>query len=262
MEYIVGFVIALVVGLTGVGAGSITAPVLMLFFGLSPVESVGTALLFAAVIKIAVVPIYLARRQVNYRILALLCAGGIPGVVAGFYLLGLLDARKQQSTLFLLLGLTIVIMALMNVIRSLREAHPITGKDRSGWLPAIAGAIGAEVGFSSAGAGALGSVALLSLTAIPVAQVVGTDMAFGLATSVIGGGFHFGAGHYAGALLTKLIIGGLAGAVAGASLSSVVPARALRVALSIWLVIVGAQLCWRAFDSGAQPVRAHATVVR
>jgi uncharacterized protein len=87
-------------------------------------------------------------------------------------------------------------------------------------------------------------------------------MAFGLVTSVIGGGFHFGAGHYAGALLTKLIIGGLAGAVGGVLLSIVVPARALPIALSIWLVIVGAQLRWRALDSGAQPVRAHATVVR
>ncbi len=262
MEYVIGFAIALVVGLTGVGAGSITAPVLMLFFGLSPVDSVGTALVFAAVIKVAVVPIYLARRQVNYRILALLCAGGIPGVIAGFYLLGLLDARKQQSTLFLLLGLTIVIMALMNVIKSLREVHPKAGKDRSGWIPAIAAAIGTEVGFSSAGAGALGSVVLLSLTMMPAAQVVGTDMAFGLVTSVIGGGFHFGAGHYQAGLLIKLIVGGLAGALVGASLSSIVPARALRVALSAWLVIVGAQLCWRAFESGRQPVGAHATVLR
>ena len=127
---------------------------------------------------------------------------------------------------------------------------------------AIAAAIGAEVGFSSAGAGALGSVALLSLTAMPAAQVVGTDMAFGLATSVVGGGFHFGAGHYQAALLIKLIVGGLAGALAGASLSSVVPARALRVALSAWLVVVGAQLCWRAFDSATQPVSPHATVLR
>src|SRR5215831_3703505 len=130
MEYVVGFLIALVVGLTGVGAGSITAPVLMLFFGLPPVESVGTALVFAAVIKIAVIPIYLARGQVHFRTLSLLCLGGIPGVIVGFFFLGLLNAHRQQSVLLLLLGLTIVIMAMVNVIRSLRQGKQITRKDR------------------------------------------------------------------------------------------------------------------------------------
>ena len=87
-------------------------------------------------------------------------------------------------------------------------------------------------------------------------------MAFGLVTSVIGGGFHFGAGHYNAALLMQLIIGGLAGAFAGAGLSGVVPNRALRLALSVWLVLIGAQLCWRAMDTAGQPVRPNATVVR
>jgi uncharacterized membrane protein YfcA len=262
MEYVVGFLIALVVGLTGVGAGSITAPVLMLFFGLPPVESVGTALVFAAIIKVAVIPVYLARGQVHFRTLSLLCLGGIPGVIAGFFFLGLLNAHRQQSALFLILGLTIVVMAMMNVVRSLRQGKQVTRKDRPRWLPGIAAVIGAEVGFSSAGAGALGSVALLSLTSLTASQVVGTDMAFGLVTSIIGGGFHFGAGHYSATLLMQLIIGGLAGAFAGAGLSSVVPSRALRLALSVWLVLIGAQLCWRAVDSGIQTVHPNATVVR
>jgi uncharacterized membrane protein YfcA len=262
MEYVVGFLIALVVGLTGVGAGSITAPVLMLFFGLPPVESVGTALIFAAVIKVAVIPIYLARGQVHFRTLALLCLGGIPGVITGFFLLGLLNAHRQQSALLLLLGLTIVTMALINVVRSLRQSKQVRRRDRPRWLPGIAAVIGAEVGFSSAGAGALGSVALLTLTSLTAAQVVGTDMAFGLVTSIIGGGFHFGAGHYNATLLMQLIIGGLAGAFAGAGLSSVVPGRALRLALSVWLVLIGAQLCWRALASGTQTVQPNATVVR
>jgi uncharacterized membrane protein YfcA len=261
MQYVVGFLIALVVGLTGVGAGSITAPVLILFFGLPPVESVGTALVFAAIIKIAVLPIYLARGQVHFKTLSLLCLGGVPGVIAGFFFLGLLNANKQQSVLFLLLGLTIVVMATMNAIRSLRHSKQIARKDRPQWLPGIAAFIGAEVGFSSAGAGALGSVALLSLTSLTAAQVVGTDMAFGLVTSTIGGGFHFGAGHYNAALLMQLIIGGLAGAFAGAGLSAIVPNRALRLALSCWLVFIGAQLCWRGMDTAVQTEH-HATVVR
>lgn len=248
MELAVGFIIALIVGLTGVGAGSVTAPALMLFFGMSPVDSVGTALAFATVIKIAVLPVYLARKQINYRVLALLAAGGIPGVIAGFFLLQALNANRQHRVLLLLLGGTVVIMAVFNVLRSVLRKTDTLGCDRSRWLPPIAAAIGAEVGFSSAGAGALGSAALLSLTTLAPAQVVGTDMVFGLLTSVVGGGFHLSAGHFQGAMLVKLIIGGVTGAVAGATLSGVVPSKALRLALSAWLVIVGLQLCWRAVD--------------
>src|SRR5689334_1627529 len=226
MEYVVGFAIALIVGLTGVGAGSVTAPVLMLFFGLPPIQSVGTALTFAAVIKLALFPFYVARKQVDYRILGLLCMGGVPGVIAGFWLIGALNAKSQEGTLLLLLGATIITIAVFNVVRSVRPRQTSAPRhDRTRWLPAIAAFIGGEVGFSSAGAGALGAATLLTLTTLTPAQVVGTDMLFGLATSLVGGGFHFGAGHYNAALLLKLIIGGLAGAFAGATLSNMIPSR-------------------------------------
>jgi hypothetical protein len=154
MSFLVGFIIALAVGLTGVGAGSVTAPVLILFFGLKPSESVGTALLFAAAIKLAVAPIYLARRQVNRRVLLLLCAGGIPGVIAGVAIIHALDVRRYENVLFFLLGTTIMAMALYSLYRSTRKAAESANRERLGWLPWIAGGIGAEVGFSSAGAGA------------------------------------------------------------------------------------------------------------
>jgi uncharacterized protein len=246
MEFLLGFLIAAAVGLTGVGAGTITAPMLIIFFHLSAADSVGTALTFAAVIKLVVLPLYLRRKQVGFRILLLLCAGGIPGVVGGVYLLTILNARRHENLLFLVLGATILTMSLFNLYRALRDFSRDTAHDRSRWLPPIAAIIGAEVGFSSAGAGALGSLALLNLTTLTPAQVVGTDMVFGLVVSVIGGGFHFFAGHYNAAILTKLIVGGIAGALTGANLSSIIPARPLRMALSVWLASVGAQLFWKA----------------
>jgi uncharacterized membrane protein YfcA len=71
-------------------------------------------------------------------------------------------------------------------------------------------------------------------------------MVFGLVLSVIGGGLHVTAGHYDSGIMTKLIIGGIGGAYSGAMLSTMVPSRPLRVALSFWLASLGAQLCWRA----------------
>jgi uncharacterized membrane protein YfcA len=227
MEYLVGFFIAALVGLTGVGAGSLTAPVLILLLGMPPAESVGTALIFGAVTKISVVPVYVARKQVNYRILLLLCAGGLPGVLAGSLLLERLDVRKQQSLLFLVLGATVLITALYSLYRSTRGSGPVTKRDHSGVLPLLAAGIGAEVGFSSAGAGALGSLALLCLTPLTPVQVVGTDLSFGLVLSMIGGGLHLLSGHYGSAVLVKLILGGRGSEPGGNSALEAPPHRAL-----------------------------------
>ena len=246
MEYVLGFLIASAVGLTGVGAGSLTAPILILLFRLKPAVAVGTALTFAAVIKLAVLPIYLRRRQVNYRVWLLLCAGGIPGVVIGIEVLKKLSVEDHERGIFLLLGLTIITLSLINLYRSLRKRTARPSTDRSRWLPPIAAIIGAEVGVSSAGAGALGAVVLLSLTQLTPALVVGTDMAFGLTVSTIGSGLHLLIGQYDLQILMKLLAGGVVGAVCGALLSSRIPSRALRFVLSICLIGLGVQLCLKA----------------
>ena len=247
MEFVLGFLIAGAVGLTGVGAGSITAPILILFFHLKPAVAVGTALTFAAVIKLAVVPIYLRRQQVSYRILGLLCAGGIPGVVIGIQVLKRLSVEDHEREIFLLLGILIIILSLANLYRSFRRRPSAASVDRSLWLPPIAAFIGAEVGASSAGAGALGAVALLSLTTLTPALVVGTDLVFGLTVSTVGSGLHLLIGHYDSGVLLKLCVGGVLGAILGALLSSRIPSRALQVVLSVCLVALGLQLCWKAF---------------
>ncbi len=248
MEFILGFLIAFAVGLTGVGAGSITAPVLILFFQMKPAVAVGTALSFSAAIKFVVLPLYLKRRQVDYRILWLLCAGGIPGVLIGAEVLGRLNTKNQESGIFLLLGATVFTISLASLYRTLRNRLIVTGVDRSRWLPPLAALIGAEVGFSSAGAGALGALMLLNMTTLTAAQVVGTDMVFGLVLSTLGGGLHFFSGMYDLPMLIKLAAGGVVGVLAGAKLSSVIPSRPLRIVLSVWLAFLGLQLCWKALN--------------
>ena len=246
MEFVLAFLIATAVGLTGVGAGTVTAPVLILFFDVPPAIAVGTTLSFAAVIKLAVLPIYVRRNQVNYRILALLCAGGIPGVFIGVRILSRFDTQQHERGIFLLLGLTILTVSVGTLYRSLRNRNAIVPEsDRSRWLPPIALLIGGEVGFSSAGVGALGSLALLNLTLLTPAQVVGTDMVFGLFVSAVGSGLHVVSGHYDEGILIKMVAGGVIGALLGATLSGVLPHRPLRFALSVWMATLGAQLCWK-----------------
>ncbi len=246
MISLVGFLIALAVGLTGVGAGSVTAPVLILFCGLGPAAAVGTTLVFSFAIKVLVAPLYLRRGQVVGPVLGLLCLGGVPGVIAGALILAFLDIHRYERSILLLVGLMVGGMALYNLYRTIRNPLATVGKDRRQWLPWVAAFIGAEVGVSSAGTGALGSIVLMNCTALSPAQVVGTDLWFGLVISLIGGGWHFTKGDYDAALLIKLIAGGLPGVLAGALLSSTIPARPLKLALSILLCALGVQLCLRA----------------
>ncbi len=245
LEVTLGFLIALAVGLTGVGAGSVTAPVLILLLRVPPPIAVGTALMYGALIKIVALPSYLWRKQVNFSVLGWMLLGGLPGAIIGSFLLT--RYKTMHSTvIYGVLGGTIMISAALNIWRVLKT-QTIRGNDHRRWLPGIAFPIGAEVGFSSAGAGALGSVVLMGLTTLAPSQVVGTDVFFGFVLSLVGGGIQFTAGNYDSTLLTKLVAGGIVGVLLGANLSALMPAKPLRLAMSLWLVSLGGQLCWRSF---------------
>jgi hypothetical protein len=165
-------------------------------------------------------------------------------VLAGSYILAKLNTKGSQGILYAALGSTVVIMAGANLYRLWLHPARDASRDWSRWLPAIALPIGAEVGFSSAGAGAVGSLALLWLTPLSAARVVGTDLFFGLCLSLIGGGVQVSAGNYDLAILTQLVIGGVFGAFAGTYLAAITPQRAFRIVLSVWLITLGIQLCW------------------
>ena len=243
LEIVLGFLIALAVGLTGVGAGAVTAPVLILLMGVPAPVAVGTALLYSALIKIVALPSYLWRKQVNFNVLGWMLLGGIPGALLGSLLL---DRYKHlhSGIIYAVLGGTIMVSAALNIWRVLK-GQVNRGDDHRRWLPGIAFPIGAEVGFSSAGAGALGSLVLMGMTSLAPSQVVGTDVFFGFALSLVGGGIQFSTGNFDQALLTRLLIGGVVGVLLGANLSAWLPARPLRLAMSLWLVSLGGQLCWR-----------------
>ncbi len=245
MDVVLGFAIAVAIGLTGVGAGSVTTPLLILFLGVAPAKAVGTALMFGALVKIISVPFYALRKQVNLRILGLLLAGGVPGVIGGSFLLDSMKHSAHAGVLYGALGVLIVSTALLRLYRVLRPSTRSPLIDRSRLLPWFALPIGAEVGFSSAGAGALGSLLLLGFTPLAAAEVVGTDLCFGLGLSAVGSFIHFGAGNYDPTLLLHLCIGGAFGAITGSAIAGRINQRPLRVALLLVLVVLGCQLALR-----------------
>jgi hypothetical protein len=113
--------------------------------------------------------------------------------------------------------------------------------------------VGAEVGFSSAGAGALGSAALLSLTPLIPTQIVGTDIAFGFIVSLLGSGAHWFSHATNPQLLLELIAGGAVGAIGGTLLGARIPRRPLRFALWVWLLILGSQFLFNSYQAWAAP---------
>lgn len=258
MEILAGFLIALAIGITGVGAGSITAPILILFFHQSATDAVTTALVFGTVVKLIATPIYLSRGQVNFRVLKFMAFGGLPAVVIGSLVLNSLDQKAMSRPVLAIVGLTVLITAGATFWRSLTpkiQSKPVDLK----WMPWIVAPIGFEVGFSSAGAGALGTIVLMRHTALLPAEVVGTDLAFGLLVSIFAGGIHASMSGVPWSMLGKLLLGGVPAVLIGTQLVSVISPRKMRLALCVWLVYIGGQLSWRGI-AGTQDAKPAAPV--
>jgi hypothetical protein len=252
MEILAGFLIALAIGATGVGAGSITAPILILFFGMAAPAAVTTSLVFSTIVKLFATPIYLARGQVNFRTLGYVAAGGLPAVIAGSLLLNHLDKNGLTRPILIIVGITVLISAAGTFWRSI-SPKGVSGKPvHPGWLPAVFAPIGFEVGFSSAGAGALGTVALMRFTTLLPSEVVGTDLAFGLLISIFAGGIHASTTGIPWTVLWKLLAGGIPAVLIGTQLTKVLEPRKMRLALCVWLIYIGGQLSWRAIQTPAK----------
>jgi uncharacterized membrane protein YfcA len=265
MQYLIGFIIALFIALTGVGAGTITVPVLVLFLGVPAQVAVGIGLMFATAVKLILVPSQIARKNVAWRTLLFMLAGGVPGVLIGSLFLKHLVTVGSQNLMNALLGSILVATAAWQIVNSFKplKANADT-RNHSRLLAWLMLPVGAEVGFSSAGAGALGSAALLSFTPLIPAQVVGTDIAFGFIVSLIGSGAHWFSHTSNTELLLQLIAGGVLGAVSGTLLSTHIPRRPLRFALWVWLLLLGGQFLFNSYQAWAAPrkggvVQAHET---
>jgi uncharacterized protein len=248
MDYLIGFVIALFIALTGVGAGTITVPILVLFLGVPAPVAIGIGLMFATAVKLILVPAQIARRNVAWRTLGYMLLGGAPGVLVGSLFLQHLISAGSANTLNAILGAILVSTAGSQIVYSFRPARDNgSARDRSPLLSWLMFPVGAEVGFSSAGAGALGSAALLTFTPLAPAQVVGTDILFGFIVSLIGSGAHWFTHASNPALLVQLIAGGAAGAIGGTLLSTHIPRRPLRFVLWLWLLLLGGQFLFNSY---------------
>ena len=240
-QLLIGFAIALAVGLTGIGGGSFTVPALLLFAGLSAGEAVGTAFVFAGIVRLVAAPFYLFHRQIHSRYFWLLLRGAVPGLLAGTLVLRYVTSgHGGNSTVVIILGAVLALSSAITFAPGVRNRQFAVKNSR--WLPWLAFPIGVESGFSSAGAGALGTVLLLNYSEMTPGQVVGTDLLFGLVLAVIGGIFHWTVGSISLAVLFPLVLGGLPGVLLGCLLSRYIPAQRLRAVIAVVAICAGLHL--------------------
>ncbi len=247
-----GFLVGLLVGITGVGGGSLMTPLLVFLFGFTPSVAVGTDLLFAAITKSGGVFVHHGKhKSVEWRIVGLLASGSLPASIATLFVLDhYARIGKDISHLITFsLGIALILTALALFFRAqlqragrYEETH-IPGRFHHLQAPAtivIGLCLGVLVTMSSVGAGALGTVALLFLyPRLPTLKIVGTDLAHAIPLTAIAGFGHWQLGHVNFILLGSLLIGSLPGIWLGSHFSAKIPEKYLRPVLASVLMLIG-----------------------
>lgn len=251
-----GFFVGLVVGLTGVGGGSLMTPILIFFFGVKPYMAIGTDLLFAAFTKMGGTLKLARARRVDWRVVGQLCAGSIPAALVTLYVLHKLGPASPdvQQVMTSTLGGALLLTAAATLYKAIRGksapasvalGHETEATQPIHWaLPPLFGAlIGVLVTLTSVGAGAIGVTVLMILyPKLPLSRIVGADIAYAVPLTLVAGLGHASLGSVDWPLLAKLLVGSIPGIWIGSHLLTRTPDRVIRSLLSVLLAYAGLKL--------------------
>jgi uncharacterized protein len=248
---IAGFVVGMLVGMTGVGGGALMTPVLILLFGIHPATAVGTDLLYAAATKTAGSLVHGYNRTVDWRVVRRLATGSVPMTVLTMVALSYINANGTAARELIagVLTIALIVTALTLVFRErivascAKRIGPLPRK-RIAVLTVIVGAIlGIIVSISSVGAGAIGVTALVLLyPRLPTARLVGSDIAHAVPLTLVAGIGHWVLGSINLDILGSLLLGSVPGILLGSYAAVRVPERVLRFVLAGVLIVVAAKL--------------------
>ncbi|MGZ8315723.1 MAG: sulfite exporter TauE/SafE family protein [Telluria sp.] len=255
LTYIIsGFAVGLLVGMTGVGGGSLMTPLLTLLFGVPPSVAVGTDLAFASITKGAGTFTHRLRGTVHWDIVKLLCIGALPAALVatlGLKHFGTLNAEIGQIIRYSIAGsvlLTVVALLfkgkMLAWINAKRERQ-LQGRALAAATITSGAVLGILVTVSSIGAGAIGATLLVMLyPRLSSAEVAGTDIAYAVPLTAIAAAGHWWLGSIDWTLLATLLIGSLPGITLGSWVARAVPERFLRGLLAMTLTGVAAKLIY------------------
>ncbi len=246
-----GLIVGSLVGLTGVGGGSLMTPLLVLMFGVHPAVAVGTDLLYAGITKFSGSAVHHARGSIDWKVVRRLASGSAPAslmTLAALSHFGVLSSRSNNA-ISVILGYALLFTAATLVFRPwlAARAQPFFQSlpdARIGFLTVILGtALGVVVTMSSVGAGAIGVTALLMLyPRMPTLRIVGSDIAHAVPLTLIAGAGHWMIGSVDWSMLVSLLLGSIPGIIVASHFAARAPDRVLRALLALTLVVAGARL--------------------
>ncbi|MFI4934582.1 MAG: sulfite exporter TauE/SafE family protein [Caulobacterales bacterium] len=246
-----GLLVGVLVGLTGVGGGSLMTPLLVLVFGIHPTTAVGTDLLYAAATKTVGTGVHGFKRTVQWGIVARLAIGSVP---ASALTLWRLSGQAKQAAhvgglITSALGWALLATAIAILFRKAivgffaKRTQEITARQTTGFTILLGAVLGVLVALTSVGAGALGMTVLLILyPKMDVARLVGSDIAHAVPLTLLAGLGHWMMGSVNWALLVSLLAGSVPGIIIGSLLAARTPDGVLRPVLASTLALVGGKL--------------------
>jgi uncharacterized membrane protein YfcA len=251
-----GFVVGVLVGLTGVGGGALMTPILILLFGVRPTLAVGTDLAYAAITKLVGSIQYLRRGQVNFPYVRWLVVGSVPATIATIWIVSPWIAGAGidlEDVTTRALGVMLVVVACLTLsepvlyggrLRDSRfiRSHAVQSRFKEPILIAGGVVIGAGVGLTSVGSGSLLMAILLLVSELDILVLIGTDIVHAMILIGVAGTAHWVRGNVELGLVATLLIGSIPGAWAGSHLSPYVPRSILRMGLAIVLGATGIKL--------------------
>jgi uncharacterized membrane protein YfcA len=250
-----GFVVGFIVGLTGVGGGSLMTPLLVIMFGIKPAIAVGTDLLYASITKSGGIFVHHYQDTIDWKVVGLLCSGSIPASFVALYLLKYLQESGMDydqlitSVLSIALILTSLVLLFRGKLQRLSQnerLQPVRALHHQLLVPmtVLSGAlIGAMVTISSVGAGAFGAAVLLFLyPRMKTVRIVGTDLAHAVPITAIAGIGHAHIGTVDYDLLISLLFGSLPGIYLGSRAAIRMPDKIIRPILAAMLMLIGVRM--------------------
>ena len=250
-----GFIVGLMIGLTGMGGGSLMTPILIVFFGIHPSAAVGTDLIFASLTKTVGAAVHGFRHSIAWGIVFRLSLGSLPAAAATLAALHHFGVHGHAANRWvsLLLGALLLVTAvalilkpwLLRLAERLRLGHGaiVSTETSARTTIAIGLALGVVVTVCSVGAGTLGTVALLILyPRLPMARIVGSDIAHAVPLTLLAGIGHWWLGSVDFPLLAPLLAGSVPGIVIGSFGARLAPEQVLQWLLALVLIFIGAGL--------------------
>ena len=252
---LLGLVVGVLVGMTGMGGGALTTPALVFMFGIRPLVAVGTDIFFSLLLRILGSAAHLRLRTVDFSLVKYLAAGSIPGAILGigalFWARETLDMTLVDQVVRQMVGVMLVLSSVLLIYRMMRGARPqeiasqqITDdfSNKRFQIALLGFGVGIAVTFTSIGSGSIVVAVLMLLIHLPAARIVGTDIVHGLPLLAIASMGHFAVGTINVSILASLLLGGVPGILVGSRLSITVPERGMRMVMATMLLAIGLRM--------------------